>query len=867
MIFVQREGTTGTVRFSGDAARVLDSGGKVVADWTTGGSISGIPQGEGYRLEIRTGSNVVLDDLVVGAVVFIMGQSNIQRWYDPPPEGRAGGGLYEMNSSGSIGTVDGGAAQHFGRGYAEALGAPVLLVAGARGGTSLLASEDKGNGYWLDTAPGSLYATMLARLADVGGRAELVLWGQGETDASGGASTSEYAAGLTTFMNRVLADFEPDRVLIQEIGPRGSGDGRYDGVRSAQYQVAGAIGPVDIGAVTTDLNTLADGIHLSGASRTLAADRMLVSALAVEGINIARAVWTGSSGGDSRTAGGGRDELRGQDGNDTLDGGDGSDVILGQGGNDELRGGGGLDIMRGDAGNDVVDGGAGDDVLSGGDGFDTLRGGEGNDEIWADAGDDRIEGGGGNDLIWGEGGNDTAVFSGPRSGYTVSVSGGTTTVTDIDFSNGNEGRDTLFGVENLEFGGIAAPPGGGTLPPLFTGTADYADFATITAGTYDPNSLYNALGGNDEVYLPVDAAAATAVGYDRLRAFDAGDGDDIVIGGSLADTIRGGAGADILNGGANADRMDGGTGDDTYYVDNSGDIVFERPGEGTDTVISNSSLSLKSNIENLTLSGTSSTSGTGNDLDNVITGNSGGNKLSGGGGADLLRGLGGNDTLDGGAGTDTLEGGAGNDRYVLSDASDVVIEGAADGSADMVQAGFSFTLAANLERGSLLGTAGASITGNGLNNRLDGNAGGNSLEGLGGNDTIYGLAGSDTLRGGEGNDTLEGGEGVDTLEGGAGNDRFVFRSLAEVDGDTILDFVRGDRIDVSRLDAIAGTSTNDTFAFRGTSGITGAGQLGFAQDAGAGVTRVFGHTNADGVADFTLTANGLITFVASDFAL
>ncbi|HZF75539.1 MAG TPA: calcium-binding protein, partial [Acetobacteraceae bacterium] len=110
-------------------------------------------------------------------------------------------------------------------------------------------------------------------------------------------------------------------------------------------------------------------------------------------------------------------------------------------------------------------------------------------------------------------------------------------------------------------------------------------------------------------------------------------------------------------------------------------------------------------------------------------------------------------------------------------------------------------------------------------------------------------------------------EGVDTLEGGAGNDRFVFRSLAEVDGDTILDFVRGDRIDVSRLDAIAGTSTNDTFAFRGTSGITGAGQLGFAQDAGAGVTRVFGHTNADGVADFTLTANGLITFVASDFAL
>ncbi len=867
MIFVQRTGTGGAISFTGDAARVLNSQGQTVVDWTTGGTVSGIPQGEGYRLEVRTGSNVVAQELAVGAVVFIMGQSNIQRWYDPPPEGTATSGFYEMNSSGSIGTLDGGAAQHFARGYAEALGAPVLIVSGARGGTALLASEDKGNGHWLDTSPGSLYDTMKKRLADVGGKAELVLWGQGETDASGGASTSDYAAGLTTFMNRVLADFQPDRVLIQEIGPRGSNDGRYDGVRTAQYQVAGAIGPVDIGAVTTDLNTLADGIHLSGASRTLAADRMLVSALAVEGINIARAGWSGSEGGDSRTGGSGRDELRGLGGNDTLDGGDDSDVVLGQGGDDVLSGGGGLDIMRGDAGNDVVDGGGGDDVLSGGDGLDTLRGGDGADEIWADADNDRIEGGAGNDLIWGEGGTDTAVFAGPRTGYTVTVSGSTTTVTDIDLSNGNEGRDTLFGVENLEFGGQTAPPGGGTLPPLFTGTADYADFATIVAGTYDPNSLYNGLAGNDEVYLPVDSAAATRAGYDRLRAFDGGEGDDIVIGGTLADTMRGGAGADILNGGTGADRMDGGTGDDTYYVDNSGDIVFERPDEGTETVISNSSLSLKSNIENLTLGGTSSSSGTGNELNNVITGNSGGNKLSGGGGADVLRGLGGNDTLDGGDGTDTLEGGAGNDRYVLSDASDVVIEGAADGSADMVQAGFTFTLADNLERGSLLGTADASITGNGVNNRLDGNAGANTLQGQGGNDTIYGLDGADALSGGDGNDTLEAGAGTDTLTGGLGNDRFVFRTLAEVAGDTIMDFVRGDRIDLARLDANTTTSTNDTFVFRGTAAVTGAGQLSFAQDTGANVTRVFGHLNADGVADFTLTANGLVNFVSSDFAL
>ncbi|HZF74673.1 MAG TPA: sialate O-acetylesterase [Acetobacteraceae bacterium] len=873
MIFVQREGTTGTVRFTGDAARVLDAGGNVVRDWTSGGTLSGIPQGDGYRLEVRTGNTVKADALAIGAVVFVLGQSNIQRWFDTPPGGVSTPGIYNMEYDGKIGTqVTGSAAQHFTQGYAAALGVPVMIVEGARGGTALLPEADKGNGNWLSTASGSLYANALARLQQVGGKAELVLWGQGETDASANVTTSAYAVGLTTFMNRVLSDFAPDRVLIQEIGPHGTEPDKYDQVRAAQHQVAAAIGPVDIGALTFDTNTIEDGVHLSGASRVLAADRMLVSALAVEGIDIARTLWQGGSENDARTGGAGRDELRGGAGNDTLNGGEGSDVLLGGSGSDSLSGGGGMDIIRGDDGDDVVDGGAGNDVISGGRGADSLAGGEGNDEIWADADNDTILGGAGNDLIYGGAGTDVAAFSGPRAGYAILVSGSTIRVTDIDLSNGNDGQDTLIGIEFLRFSDGTIDPRGASLPPLFSENTDYVDFNNIVAGEFSAPSYYAALGGNDEVYLPVDLAAAQRAGYDPKMAFDAGSGNDIVVGGSLADTIRGGSGSDILNGGAGNDRMEGGAGDDIFEVDNSKDIVSERPNEGYDTVRAMASFTLKDNVEALVLLGTGNFSGMGNNLANAITGNAGNNRLSGMEGNDTLIGGSGNDTLDGGTGMDSLVGGLGNDRYIVDSDGDIVVELAGGGTTDEVQAFVSYALPAEVERLLLMGSANINGTGNGLDNRITGNSGNNVLQGGGGRDTLLGGAGNDVLFGGEGNDTLEGGTGSDTLTGGLGNDRFVYRSLTEVSDpgganpDMIMDFARGDRVDLSRIDAITGGS-DDAFVFRGTQPATGAGQLTVVQDGSAMMTYVFGHVDGDLIADFRLNFAGLISLTASDFSL
>ena len=66
----------------------------------------------------------------------------------------------------------------------------------------------------------------------------------------------------------------------------------------------------------------------------------------------------------------------------------------------------------------------------------------------------RFEGGGGDDHVRGSyaTGTTTAVFNGALAGYEVSgVLDGAVTVRDIDDSNGDEGTDTLVGIDMLEF--------------------------------------------------------------------------------------------------------------------------------------------------------------------------------------------------------------------------------------------------------------------------------------------------------------------------------------------------------------------------------------------------------------------------------
>ncbi|MFM6250328.1 MAG: calcium-binding protein, partial [Dolichospermum sp.] len=101
-----------------------------------------------------------------------------------------------------------------------------------------------------------------------------------------------------------------------------------------------------------------------------------------------------------------------------------------------------------------------------------------------------------------------------------------------------------------------------------------------------------------------------------------GTGNDLnnsITGNSGNNALTGGLGNDTLNGGTGADTFVGGVGDDSYFVDNTADIITENLNEGTDSVFSTITYTLGTNVENLTLQGTTAINGTGNDLNNSIT--------------------------------------------------------------------------------------------------------------------------------------------------------------------------------------------------------------------------------------------------------
>ncbi|KQP61127.1 hypothetical protein ASF41_22860 [Methylobacterium sp. Leaf111] len=198
----------------------------------------------------------------------------------------------------------------------------------------------------------------------------------------------------------------------------------------------------------------------------------------------------------------------------------------------------------------------------------------------------------------------------------------------------------------------------------------------------------------------------------------------------------------VLNGGMGADTMRGGAADDTFVVDNAGDVVLEQANGGYDTVkTSFASYTLGSNLEALTYIGSSAFTGKGNALDNVLIGGTGA------------------DRLEGAAGADTMIGGLGNDTYVVDNLGDLIVENP-NGGVDRVLSQVSYTLADNVENLTLSTSAAINGTGNALANAIVGNAGVNTLGGRG---------------------------GADTLTGGAGNDTFVFQR-GEANADVVTDF-------------------------------------------------------------------------------
>ncbi|WP_319005698.1 calcium-binding protein [Pararhizobium sp. BT-229] len=273
----------------------------------------------------------------------------------------------------------------------------------------------------------------------------------------------------------------------------------------------------------------------------------------------------------------------------------------------------------------------------------------------------------------------------------------------------------------------------------------------------------------DPKVFSATSAGETWAGGNFADTIAGGSGADTFSGLGGDDIIKGGAGDDVLNGGAGADRLSGGAGNDFIYVNLQSDEVIEAAGEGaTDRVAASSSyaLSKTAHVEFLRTTsngGSAAINLTGNALSQEITGNAGQNILHDGGkgAADVMKGLGGDDT------------------YRVFNSGDVIVEGAAQGSADRVMAAVDYRLGTGvrvelLTTNGSTGTSAIDLTGNEIGQQIIGNAGDNRLEGRGGNDSLRGFAGSDTFV----FNTAPGAGNVDTIvDFDAVDDRFLLSDV------------------------------------------------------------------------------------------
>jgi trimeric autotransporter adhesin len=568
-------------------------------------------------------------------------------------------------------------------------------------------------------------------------------------------------------------------------------------------------------------------------------------------------------------------------------GNDLDNTIIGNSGNNILNGGAGIDTLTGGVGNDIYFVDAGDRVFENPDGgidsvFSTatfslgdnlesltLQPGAGNidgtgnalnNTITGNEGNNVLDGGLGIDTLIGGSGNDVYVIETPGDiAIEVSNTGGTDRVeSSISYTLGTN-------LENLTLTGTADITGtGNDLDNTITGNSGNnildggagADALTGDKGddTYIINSSGDTVtegigGGTDSVSssvtfsLGIDVENLTLTGTADVNGFGndlsntiiGNSGSNSLVGLAGNDVITGGDGNDYIDGGIGTDLLNGGLGNDTYVIDNVGDVITDA-GLGIDTVISGVSSTLADNLENLTLTG-SAVVGVGNSLNNIITGNALDNTLTGLDGNDTLTGGDGNDYLYGGTGADAMAGGLGNDFYQVDSTGDTVTENLGEGT-DIVSSSVSFSLGANVENLNLEEGAAIDGTGNILNNIISGNSFSNTLDGGAGADTLNGGGGTggdtyildnlgdvinnagtgidqvlsfvsvtlganldnltllgtaaigignelnNTIIGNDSDNFLDGGVGADALSGGGGNDSYIVDNLGDIVTDT-----------------------------------------------------------------------------------
>ena len=164
----------------------------------------------------------------------------------------------------------------------------------------------------------------------------------------------------------------------------------------------------------------------------------------------------------------------------------------------------------------------GDDIAYAGAGDDIIVAGAGNDSVYGGSGADQIEGGAGDDYLDGGVDIDTAVFSGDKADYGVSLNG-----TSIQVISAAQGSDTLVNIEQFKFKDGLYAFVAGVLTPVDTSVPGGSN----TAGVAAISGV--AMAGKTLTAFVVDAdgvpTAAGAVSYQWLTSSDGSTWTDAAV--------------------------------------------------------------------------------------------------------------------------------------------------------------------------------------------------------------------------------------------------------------------------------------------------------------------------------------------------
>jgi Ca2+-binding RTX toxin-like protein len=692
------------------------------------------------------------------------------------------------------------------------------------------------------------------------------------------------------------------RVTIEDVE-----DGTTDDTRITVRDESGAV----MGTI------LLDEVEATGANGVSIADFILAQN--------APAPITGNNNSNTLNGTNNNDLINALAGNDTVNGNGGNDTIVGGLGNDNINGGAGDDTIIWNAnagtstdGRDYVNGstesGLGDtfvingnasaetyyiftraawDALPGNSTFNlrndteivVTRGGTSNTSIIAELVDiEEIRINGGEPTGTGTIGGDTINIVGDFSGTSLRPN----TIT-ID---GNEGDDTVDISALASAHRIVFRSNGGN--DTIVGTLRPQDVIELPAGAVPTDYEITTDEGTGVTTMTRDGHSICFTSVGGLPQFGSGDGHDDD---EEDDTPHPGNGDDEDEGetptpGNGDDDEDEGDDDSCGHDDDDDEDAGTGDNGGTTPPVTQPGTSVGAPIAGTNgtevLVGTAAgetimaldghdnvVAGAGAD---VVNGGSGNDFLSGEAGRDVMFGGDGDDNMLGGSDADMLYGDAGNDRIFGDDGNDMIDAGAGN---DTVYGGAGDDLiVASVGDGNdtyygddmMGGTGNDTLDMSAITANITANLGGNGassgsvLSSQSGTDTVWGV---ENIVTGSGNDTITANHAVNVIDGGAGNDVFRFLSAADANGDTILGFQPGDRLDLSAIDANGGVAGKQAFTLANGSSFSGPAQLVISHETrdDGDYTVVSGNTTGPDAAEFKISLKGIHDLKASDFVL